>query len=563
MKQTSSPLRPFRRLSRRGVGTTSRRTFTGAFPGGHITHPLFRPTLSSIYQQYRGLTVGDLDKTRGTRKRVVILGSGWAGYPLARALDPKKFQAVIVSPRSYFVFTPLLASTSVGTLEFRTALEPIRSRRSKVQYIQGWADDVDFYNKTVTIEEAVADPKQGMALTGPRYEGKSDKEVIDVLQTKKTKGQVFNLSYDNLVIAVGCYSQTFNTPGVREHAHFLKDVGDARGIRKRLLECFETAALPTTPEHVRRQLLSFAIVGGGPTGIEFSAELHDLCTEEMKRIYPELAGLVNITVYDVAPKVLGMFDDKLAKYAADTFSREGIAIKTSTHIEGITKGLPGVEYSPISTRPGLTLKIKGQDQQGVGMVVWSTGLAMNPFVERALSTVRKFPRNQVIFKDGDVTDAESKQWTIARDARSGSVLTNDRLRVIIESSSSSGNGEGQKRAFMGDVFAIGDCGIVEGTSYPATAQVANQKALYLAKRLNKGDMQLQRFTWKNLGIMAYLGNWRALVQGGSGFGNISGRTAWIIWRGAYLMMALSWKNRILIPIYWLINWLFGRDISRF
>ncbi|KAB8345821.1 hypothetical protein FH972_022876 [Carpinus fangiana] len=556
---TQSVLRCTSRLSRHAASRSSKRTLINSASRLSLRHRAPSQT------QSRGLTIADLDKSKGDRERVVILGSGWAGYPLARTLDPKKFQAVIVSPRSYFVFTPLLASTSVGTLEFRTALEPIRSRRSKARYIQGWADDVDFFNKTVTVEEAVADPNQGLALTGPRYEGKTEEEVVNVLQSKKIKGQVFNLSYDKLAIAVGCYSQTFNIPGVREHAHFLKDVGDARAIRKRLLECFEAAALPTTPDTVRRQLLTFAIVGGGPTGIEFSAELHDLCTEEMSRIYPELAEFVSITVYDVAPKVLGMFDDKLAKYAADTFKREGIAIKTSHHVENITRGLPGVEYSPASTRPGLTLKVKEEGEMGVGMVVWSTGLQMNPFVERALSTVRRFPRKEVIFKaqDQEVTDAEAKTWTIARDGRSGGLLTNDRLRVMLESNSSSGNGETRKRAFMKDVFAIGDCGVVEGTAYPATAQVANQKALYLGKRLNRNDMQQQRFTWKNLGIMAYLGNWRALVQGGSGFGNISGRTAWIIWRGAYLMMALSWKNRILIPVYWVINWIFGRDISRF
>ena len=73
-----------------------------------------------------------LIKLRKDRERVIILGSGWAGYTVARELDSKKYQAVVVSPRSYFAFTPLLASTSVGTLEFRTALEPIRTRRTDV-----------------------------------------------------------------------------------------------------------------------------------------------------------------------------------------------------------------------------------------------------------------------------------------------------------------------------------------------------------------------------------------------------------------------------------------------
>lgn len=213
-----------------------------------------------------------IDEKRGGRERVVILGSGWAGYSLCRRLDHKKYQVVIVSPRSYFVFTPLLASTAVGTLEFRTALEPIRNRRNKASFVQGWGFDVDLYNKTVTIEEAIADPNQSLALTSSHHEGKDETQLQLEKVSKTRKGQLFDLKYDKLVIAVGAYLQTFNTPGVRENANFLKDVGDARKIRKRLLECFETAALPTTPNNIRKQLLHFAVVGGGPTGIEFSAE---------------------------------------------------------------------------------------------------------------------------------------------------------------------------------------------------------------------------------------------------------------------------------------------------
>lgn len=163
--------------------------------------------------------------------------AGWAGYNLARQLDPKKYQPVIVSPRSYFVFTPLLASTSTGTLEFRTALEPVRSKRTRVAYFQGWADAVDFKNKTVSVEEAVDDPQQGVALTGERHEDKSPAERRVEKAEQSKKGQLFDIKYDKLIISVGCYSQTFGTPGVRENALFLKDVGDARKIRNRLLAC--------------------------------------------------------------------------------------------------------------------------------------------------------------------------------------------------------------------------------------------------------------------------------------------------------------------------------------
>lgn len=152
----------------------------------------------------------------------------------------------------------------------------------------------------------------------------------------------------------------------------MKDVGDARKIRNRILACFEGAALPTTTDEQRKQLLNFAIVGGGPTGIEFSAELHDIITEDLARIYPELIPFHKITVYDVAKKVLPMFDEKLAKYAMDTFTREGIDIKTDHHVEELRLGAPGEKASSEGDHEIYTLKVKEQGEIGVGMVVWST-----------------------------------------------------------------------------------------------------------------------------------------------------------------------------------------------
>jgi NADH dehydrogenase FAD-containing subunit len=166
-------------------------------------------------QQLRKLT----NSPRSDRERVVILGSGWAGYTVARELDSKKYQAVVVSPRSYFAFTPLLASTAVGTLEFRTALEPIRTRRTDVSFFQGWADEVDFKNKRISIEEAVDDPTSSLALTENRHAKESKQEREDQRRLEAEKGQLFDLTYDKLIVTVGCYSQTFGTPGVKENAY--------------------------------------------------------------------------------------------------------------------------------------------------------------------------------------------------------------------------------------------------------------------------------------------------------------------------------------------------------
>lgn len=126
-----------------------------------------------------------------------------------------------------------LASTSVGTLEFRTALEPIRSRRSQANFFQGWADDIDFNSQTLTIEEAVEDPRQNTSLTSSTPDD-SNHSTPDP-GAKAPKGRLFTMHWDKVATAVGSYNQTFNTPGVRSSAYFLKDISDARRIRTRIL----------------------------------------------------------------------------------------------------------------------------------------------------------------------------------------------------------------------------------------------------------------------------------------------------------------------------------------
>ncbi|CAK4012950.1 External alternative NAD(P)H-ubiquinone oxidoreductase B3, mitochondrial [Lecanosticta acicola] len=498
-----------------------------------LSHCLLPTAKTSIAAtQTRHASISHLDSTRNGRERVVVLGSGWGGFTVSRDLDPNKYQVVVVSPRSYFIFTPLLAGTSVGTLEFRTILEPIRRFRKRgleTEFFQGWADRVDLEKRTLTIEEATEDPVSSRALTYGPNEDKSLQQKKGEERAGAKKGELFDIEWDKLIVAVGCYAQTFNTPGVRQNAYFLKDAGDARRIRNRLLSCFEIAALPTTDENMKRHFLNFAVVGGGPTGIEWSAELYDLIYEDMRRLYPALIKYVNITVYDVAPNVLSMFDESLGKYAMKHFSRQGIAIKTSHHIQELRPGVPQGMQPPLGVKDGsslYTLKLQEEGEIAVGMCVWSTGLAINPFVERALK--------------GCVKQHE-KSHAIMTDARLQAKDTNDNP--------------------IPSVYAIGDCAILEGTAYPATAQVANQKARWLAKHLNKGDIDRTEFTYRDLGVMAYLGGRKAVLQ--SGKSDISGWIAWVIWRGAYLTKTVSWRNRILIPIYWSINWLFGRDISRF
>ncbi|KAI0795504.1 NDE1, mitochondrial external NADH dehydrogenase [Abortiporus biennis] len=444
------------------------------------------------------------------RQRLVILGSGWGGYEVLRGVDKKAYDVTVVSPNNYFNFTPLLASCAVGTLEFRSAIEPVRRYCPQVTAYQAWCDSIDFKAKTLRCMPATPPAPLGTDLV-------TKENIANELETR-VHNKPFNLHYDKLVIAVGAYSQTFNVPGVKEHAHFLKDIKDARVIRARVLECFEQASQPTISDDERRRLLRFCIVGGGPTGVEFAAELHDLLGTDVKRHFPTLAKLARITLLDVAPSILGSFDRGLQDFATKKFNREGIQLLTKHHVERVEAG---------------KLFTKEEGEIPFGMLVWSTGLAPNPLVQ-AITDVEKNPKNH-------------------------SLITSNHLNVISKETGIPNP----------DVFAIGDAAMMKEHPLPATAQVAYQKAKYMTKKLNalsKDQQHLNPFEFRNAGSLAYLGDWQAVydateVEHVNTSG--AGRTAWLLWRSAYFTRTVSIRNKILVPVYWFMNWIFGRDLSRF
>jgi NADH dehydrogenase FAD-containing subunit len=405
------------------------------------------------------------------------------------------------------VFTPLLAGTAVGTLEFRTAMESSHGLPG-VEVIRGWGNGWDPARKLLNIE-------------GIREDGDT----------------IFDVPYDKLIVTVGAYAQTFGTPGVTEHAFFLKDVNDARRIRCRILQRFEEAALPTSTPEDQARLLHFAIVGGGPTGIEFAAELHDLLVDDMKKVYPDLVEKASITVYDVAPVILGMFDKRLQIYAQNVFKRHGIRVATNHHVLEVQKD---------------AVVTKEDGRVPVGMVVWSTGLATNPFVKTTMGNAFK------LYPD----DPKAEELQVAKSKKAGQVLVDTHLRVLAAPAA-----EGAQPKPLDDVFALGDCAAVANQCLPATAQVANQQAKWLARALNNAAKtkaehavparpgaalvdisDAPEFKFRSLGIMAYLGGWKAITQ--TGKRDIKGRLAWLLWRTAYVTKSVSWRNRILIPIYW-------------
>lgn len=406
---------------------------------------------------------------------LLILGTGFAAFSLLHHIDRKKYDVRVASPRNHFLFSPLLPSTTVGTLEFRSIIEPVRSmqKRLDLKFYQATCTNIDVETKLVTCE------------------GVFDRET-------------FLISYNILVIAVGAVSKTFNIPGVTEYALFLKELADARAIRQRVIECFERASTPLVGEEERSRLLHFVVVGGGPTGVEFAAELHDFMDDDLSRAFPELMSEVRITLLEASSGILNMFDRKLGEYALKRFARAKIDVRTGSMVKQVHER--GVTLADGSDLPA-------------GLVVWSTGIGATPLV---------------------------KNLTFTKD-RAQRLTTDSHFSVDEERS----------------IFAIGDCATRLGDELPATAQVAQQEGEYLAKLLNAraNGKPEKEFKYRHMGMLAYIGDRRALVD--TNYMKGYGFATWIFWRSAYLTKLVSFKNKVLVLFDWMKAWVFGRDISRF
>lgn len=407
-----------------------------------------------------------------TQPRLVVLGTGFGAFNLVKHLGDD-YHVTVISPRNHFLFTPLLPSTTVGTIEFRSIIEPIRHARK----------DLRFYHASCTELDA--------AQNVVKCRGVAD-------------GHLFEIGFDILVIAVGAISNTFNVPGVAEHALFLKELNDAREIRQRVISCFERANLPGISVEERQRLVHFVICGGGPTGVEFAAELNDFLLEDLRKSYPHLVAEARITLVEAAREILNTFDQKLREYATDLFRRQKINVLTEV---------------PVVQVDSTTLRLADGSDIPYGLLLWSTGNGPTEFVKSTL--LPKDPRN----------------------------------RIMIDSFFRVKGSE--------NIFALGDCSVIEKEELPATSQVAQQQGKYLARALSRRarGLTVERFRYHHLGMLAYVGGSRALADLATYKGR--GWTTWLFWRSAYLSRIVSLKNKVLVMFDWIKALIFGRDISQF
>ncbi|KAJ7254631.1 pyridine nucleotide-disulfide oxidoreductase-domain-containing protein [Mycena haematopus] len=463
------------------------------------------------------------------KKTIVVLGSGWGATSFLNTLDTKDYNVVVISPKNYFLFTPLLPSVAVGTLSPRSIIQPTRyvtrHKARAVEVIEAEAQHVDVANKTVSFMDN-SDIQGAVSAT--------------------------TIPYDYLVYAVGAEVQTFGIPGVTEKACFMKELHDAEKMQRRFLDCLESAAFHGQSQEEIERLLHIVVVGGGPTGVELSGELHDFLEEDLKSWYPELADKIKITLVEALPSVLPMFSKRLIEYTMSTFKESKIDILTQTMVKEVK-----------DTSVTLALPDKTVVEMPCGMVIWAAGN-----------------------KGRAITQDLMAQLPTAQANKRG--ITIDEYMEM--------------KGTDGTIFAIGDC---TASSHAPTAQVASQQGAYLARafaqRVKRDNLEAQArdlersaamilhederkktlgelegvkrqlakfkirpFSYSHQGTLAYIGSDKAIADLPFLNGSLAsgGFLTFYFWRSAYLSTLFSLRNRTLVATDWMRTKIFGRDVSR-
>eukprot|EP01026_Neomeris_dumetosa_P076348 TRINITY_DN81866_c0_g1_i1.p1 TRINITY_DN81866_c0_g1~~TRINITY_DN81866_c0_g1_i1.p1 ORF type:complete len:416 (-),score=64.00 TRINITY_DN81866_c0_g1_i1:217-1464(-) len=414
---------------------------------------------------------------------------------------------MVVSPRNHMVFTPLLASTTVGTLEFRSVVMPIMN----IQKALHWPQNKFF---AASAMQVVPDTKK--------------------IICKADDGQLFGVNYDKLVICTGSQGSTFNIPGVHEYTTFLRDVSHAAYIRDKLIANVGKANIPGRTLLERQRLLHTVVVGGGPTGVEFAGELSDLINQDLKRVVPARAQDLRVTLVEAA-ELLGSFEKPLREYAARRLTKLGVRL-----VQGVVKE---VRETEIELRDGRVFPF--------GLCVWSTGVGPTPFTNNL--PFAKSNRGRLLVS-GTMNCHLPKGWT-SQQQEEGVRPKEDQ--------------EGELEVDK-DVFALGDCCANDQKPLPALAQVAEQQGRYLAKTLNgiakKGnEFKLEPFEYHHLGSMATVGDYKAVFQVTTGVNkylSTTGFFSWVAWRSAYLTRLASINKKLRVATDWTAALVFGRDLSR-
>jgi NADH dehydrogenase len=402
----------------------------------------------------------------------VILGSGFGGLTCARALRHAAAEVILVDQRNFHLFQPLLYQVATAALSPADIATPIRrivrnQRNAKV--VLGHIEGIDRQARTVRLREA------------GRF-----------------------IPYDILVVATGARHAYFGHEDWEKFAPGLKQVEDALDIRNHVLDAFERAELTEDAEE-RRRILSFAIIGGGPTGVEMAGAIAELAKIELAQGSRVLQGVApRVVLVEAGPQILPAFIPSLASRAQQSLVQLGVEVRTNSKVE-------------CCDADGI---IAAGERIEARTLIWAAGVAASP----------------------------AAQWLQVEPDRAGRVSVNSNLTL------------------PGDpnVFIIGDTAAVaweDGKIVPGIAPAAKQEGQYVAELLLRrmqetGGIQAPGgggpepgFHYHHAGDLATIGHKAAVAD--FGWIRLSGLPAWLLWGCVHIFFLIGFRNRLIVMVGWL------------
>lgn len=411
--------------------------------------------------------------------RVVIVGGGFGGLYTAKALKKANVNVTLIDKRNFHLFQPLLYQVATGTLSPADISAPLRSVFSKsknTKVLLGEVNDID--------------PKAQQVILGD--------EVVP---------------YDTLIVATGVNHSYFGKDNWKEFAPGLKTVEDAIEMRRQIFSAFEAAEKETDPEK-RRALLTFVIVGGGPTGVELSGAIAELAyqtlTEDFRSINTSEARILLLQGGD---RILPHISPELSKVAAESLQKLGVAVYTNTRVTNIENNIvtfkQGDEFTEITSKT----------------ILWAAGVQGSPMGK-----------------------ALAKSTGVECD-RSGRVIVEPDLSI----------------KGYNNIFVVGDLGNFShqnGKPLPGVAPVAKQQGEYVAKLIKRrlqGET-LPQFRYNDVGTLAMIGQNLAVVD--LGLVKLKGFIAWLFWLVIHIYFLIEFDTKVVVAIQWGWNYITRNRRSR-
>ena len=408
--------------------------------------------------------------------RVVIVGSGFGGLFAAKSLKRDDLDVTVISRTTHHLFQPLLYQVATGILsqnEIAPTMREILAKQRNVRTLLGSVTDVDVDAREVIWEQ---------------------------------DGKEHRTAYDSLIVAAGATQSYFGNDHFQRFAPGLKTIDDAFEVRARIVHAFEHAEVEPDEEE-RRRLLTFVVVGAGPTGVEMAGQLRELAAQTLHKQYRSIdTSVARVILVDGVEHPLPPFGEKLGKRTARDLEALGVELRMNTMATNVD------EHS-------ITLKAKDGSEEVIPSYckVWSAGVQASELGK------------QLAERTGAETD------------RAGRVKVLPDLTLP-------GHPE---------VFVIGDMMAVDGV--PGVAQGAIQPAQFAARtivhRIDDKPVE-EKFVYKDKGSMATIAKWKAVVQIGKL--QLGGFIAWLAWCFLHLLTIAGFKNQVGTLVRWLITFVSGK-----